>query len=104
MSHAAHAAELVVVLDFALVAALPRVFFRAGSFNPRWCLTAMPFALAGGAVLAAWLGLWESNPPGGAGAWLPYLGVGLAMASVHLVGQAVGANRVPLSLWHQDDD
>jgi protein-S-isoprenylcysteine O-methyltransferase Ste14 len=98
---AVHAAELVVILDFALVAALPRIFFRAGSFNARWLLTATPFALAAGAVLGAWLGVWSPEAPWG---WLPYLGVGLALVSVHLVGLAVGANRVPLCLWHQDDD
>lgn len=93
-----HAAHLVVLLDFAVIAALPRFFFRPGTFNPRWCLTATPFALAAAATGASW---WDGHSPSG---WLPYLGTALGATSLYLIGFAVGANRVALALWHQDDD
>jgi protein-S-isoprenylcysteine O-methyltransferase Ste14 len=99
-----HAAHLVVLLDFCAVASLPRVFFRPGTFNARWCLTATPFALAALAVLAAWLGV--VDPWGGDDGFavLTYLGAVLSAASLYLIGFTMGANRVPLALWHQDDD
>jgi len=95
---------LLVILNMSVIGLLPFTFFRRGAFNPRWLVTSAPIAVAGWAVLAAWVGVltpwWGSaSPPG-------VLAVGVALAAVSLltIGLAVGANRVPLALWHQDED
>lgn len=96
------AAYLLVLLNFGLIGALPRIFFRRGTFNLRWLATATPFGLAAGGVLAAWLDAIE--PWGDDSRGLAYAGVGLSALSVYLIGFTMGAHRIPLALWHQDDD
>jgi protein-S-isoprenylcysteine O-methyltransferase Ste14 len=104
MSTETSAHYLLVVANFCLIGALPRIFFKRGRLNGRWFLTASPFALAAGGVVAAWLGIVHPWIGGARGEALALAGVGLSAASIHLIGFTMGANRIPLSLWHQDDD
>jgi protein-S-isoprenylcysteine O-methyltransferase Ste14 len=99
-----HAAHLLVFLNFCLVGALPRIFFKRGILNARWFLTASPFALAAGAVVASWFDVVEPWGGDDGARQLASAGVALSAASLYLIGFTMGANRIPLALWHQDDD
>jgi protein-S-isoprenylcysteine O-methyltransferase Ste14 len=96
------AAYLLVLLNFALIGALPRIFFRRGTFNLRWFATASPFGVAAAGVLATWLDAIE--PWGDDTRGLTYAAVVLSVLSVYLIGFTMGVHRIPLALWHQDDD
>lgn len=95
---------IIVFANLVFIGLLPFLFFRRdGSFNVRWWLTGLPFfmsaaAIAGGRyqLLAQWQRL--PDTPFSAAAAL------LVLASVTLIGWTVGSHRVPLALWHQDND
>ena len=94
------------LLALALVAALPRVFFRPGRLNPRWWLTAAPFLLASLALLAGLIG-WATPllSPGGTPSTLTgWAALALAMGGAALIAFTLGSHRAPVSLWHQEDD
>jgi protein-S-isoprenylcysteine O-methyltransferase Ste14 len=96
------AAYLLVLLNFLLIGALPRIFFKRGTLNIRWFATATPFALAAAGVLAVWLDAIEPWGHGNRG--LVFVGVVLDALSIYLIGFTMGSHRIPLALWHQDDD
>ena len=96
-----HLEHAIVLLNFAYIGLLPRIFFKkGGKLNGNWCLTAAPFALAVTSVLAAASGAVSSPGPDSYGA---YLSGFLSLMSVSLISFAIGSNRIPLSLWHQND-
>ena len=86
---------------FALLGSLPFVFFRRGSLTRGWWLTATPFFLDAAVLLAA-LARVVTHVIGTA--ILAWLAVPLAASAMALTGSAVGANRVPLAMWHQEND
>jgi protein-S-isoprenylcysteine O-methyltransferase Ste14 len=93
---------LLVLLDFATIGLLPKLFFRKGRFNAKWMLTASPYAgastfviLAVAGVIHPWFGH-QSVLAGGA--------VVASAASLSLIWLTVGTHRIPLALWHQADD
>ena len=89
-------ALLLLLVNFAYIAVLPRVFFRRdGRFCPMWWVTAAPFFACGTFLLVA------SAAPGPA---LELGAVPLSAASIALISLTLGANRVPLALWHQAND
>ena len=91
---------LLCLLNFALIGALPRVFFRPGTLNRSWWLTALPlFAMA--IVLLVRLVMGAAS---GAVVMSWPAAVVLAAASIALIGVTIGVHRVPLALWHQTDD
>jgi protein-S-isoprenylcysteine O-methyltransferase Ste14 len=95
---------LLILLNFAAIGALPRMFFRDGRLGPMWWATALPFFVCPVFLLLARLSGFEPlTPPG----WAPVLAlaaVPVAVASVALICLTVGTHRTPLALWHQDDD
>lgn len=101
-------ALLLVCLDFALIGALPRIFFRRdGRFNARWWLTAGPLFAAPALLLAARLGAAFATPwplPPRAGAAGALLATVLATASIGLISMTLGTHRIPIALWHQEND
>jgi protein-S-isoprenylcysteine O-methyltransferase Ste14 len=93
---------LLVLLDFATIGMLPKLFFRRGQFNARWMLTASPYAgssvfviLALAGVVHPWFGHREA---------LSMVAVVASAASLSLIWLTVGTHRIPLALWHQVDD
>jgi protein-S-isoprenylcysteine O-methyltransferase Ste14 len=99
------AALLLVVLDFLLIILLPRIFFRKdGTFNLRWWSTALPMGLCPVfLVVARAAGIAPGVPDG----WLRYTGLGAVVCtfvSVALIALTLGSHRVPIALWHQEDD
>jgi protein-S-isoprenylcysteine O-methyltransferase Ste14 len=99
-------ALLLALANLTLIGALPRIFFRRGTFNVRWWATASPFFVAAGLIVAALAGGIEPTVvPGSALAdAAAALAVLCCAVSIALIGFTVGAHRVPLALWHQDDD
>lgn len=96
---------ILCLFGFALMGALPVVFFRRGRFNGNWLLTAAPFFVAGISVVAGLAGGLT------AAAIAPWLAVVLQSAAVvvlasgiALLGCTVGSHREPLALWHQEED
>ena len=91
---------VVLLLNFAFIGVLPRVFFRSsGRFNLMWWLTAAPFVLS---VLFLALTFWDvmdhrffENTP------LEVASVSFAVASISLIAFTLGTHRAPISLWHQ---
>jgi protein-S-isoprenylcysteine O-methyltransferase Ste14 len=96
---------LLILLNFALIGLLPKVFFRRDSvLNVRWWATAIPFWIVPVFLVAApATGLAGWAPPG----WdepLNLAAVVLSACSVALTSFTVGTHRIPISLWHQNDD
>ncbi len=97
---------LVVILNFALIGALPRVFFRQGGrLNARWWAVAWPFFLCP-ATLLAFAFSWLPAPD-----WVGHLFAGQellallpALGSIGLICFTLGTHRIPIALWHQEDD
>jgi len=96
-----HLQHAIVLLNFAYIGILPRIFFKkGGKLNGNWWLTAAPFALAVASLLSACTG-WYASPP--SDSYAAYISGCLSLMSVSLISFAIGSNRIPLSLWHQND-
>jgi protein-S-isoprenylcysteine O-methyltransferase Ste14 len=97
---------LLALLDLAFVALLPKIFFRSGQFNLRWLMTAAPFIVDIAVLALALLGVTrvqlELQPSARLAAEL--CAVPLCAGSIALIALTIGVHRVPLALWHQDDD
>src|SRR6266702_3061832 len=96
---------LLVVLNFALIGALPRIFFqRDGSLNARWWATALPFGVVPLFLIAAYV---ANLAPLAPRSWLAansLAAVVLSVASIALIFLTLGTHRIPIALWHQDSD
>lgn len=98
---------LLFLLNFIFIGALPIFFFRRdGRFNGMWYLTAAPFFLCSLVLLAAFPGWVSPWAPYGtaAGRILETVSVLFSVASIGLLFVTVGIHRIPLSLWHQEND
>lgn len=92
---------LLLLCNFIAIGLLPVFFFkRDGEYNLRWAITAAPFFVAPVALL---LGKLE--------VLLPIFNFGTQLfavpttiLSISLMAMTVGSHRVPLALWHQDND
>lgn len=97
-------AVVAVLVAFAGIGVLPRIFFRKdGMLNLRWWLTASPFFLSAGSVALGFAGVvpvLESDVRPA----LSVVATVLAMASLALITFTLGTHRIPLALWHQDND
>jgi protein-S-isoprenylcysteine O-methyltransferase Ste14 len=98
----------LLVLNFFITGILPKIFFRAdGKFNLKWCLTAAPFGIQPAFVALGYFGVWEPlvsiQDPSWAKAQI-CAAVTLSCLSIFLIGFTMGTNRVPLALWHQEND
>lgn len=95
---------ILVLSNFVAIGLLPIVFFRRdGSFNLRWFATAAPFFVVPALLLLARFGLLES--------WsaidIEIRWAAAALCSIGSIGVLAGtlhSHRVPLALWHQDND
>jgi protein-S-isoprenylcysteine O-methyltransferase Ste14 len=94
----------IVLANLIFIGLLPFLFFRRdGSFNFRWWLTGMPFFLSASAVTAGRLQM-VTRWPGLPEMPLSTLAVIIALGSMAMMGWTVGSHRVPLALWHQEND
>lgn len=93
-------------LAHAAIGALPRFFFKQGKLNVLWWMTAGPF-IANGVILV--LTVAEVLPTvvpisSALGLALAVASVPFAVAAIALLFFALGTHRIPIALWHQDDD
>jgi protein-S-isoprenylcysteine O-methyltransferase Ste14 len=96
---------VLVVGNYIAVTALPRVFFKRGTFNLAWWLTALPFVCSQAFLLAAYFAHWRSwAGTGTAVTVLSSVASVLVLGSIALMFFTLGTHRVPLALWHQEDD
>jgi protein-S-isoprenylcysteine O-methyltransferase Ste14 len=97
---------LLLLIDLGLIGLLPRLFFRRGKLGLSWWLTASPFFVATGIVLAAAVGLIEPRAPEHAQlrTALELAATILSAVSIALIAMTIGTHRRSISLWHQRDD
>ena len=101
------AALLLALLDQSFVAALPWIFFRRdGKLNARWFATALPYMVSIVLLAAAIGGFVEAWKPPSEGLRLAMVSasVVLCAGSIALMAFTLGTHRIPIALWHQDDD
>lgn len=101
------ASLLLALLDLCFVALLPWIFFRRdGKKNARWFATAAPYMLGIVLVACALLGRIEAWKPASeaTAAAMELLSVLLCAGSIALMAFTLGTHRIPIALWHQDND
>jgi protein-S-isoprenylcysteine O-methyltransferase Ste14 len=101
------ASLLLALLDQIFVAALPWIFFRAdGKKNARWLATAAPYMFSIVLLVAALFGAidaWKPVRPELAIA-MEASSVVLCAGSIALIAYTLGTHRIPIALWHQEND
>jgi steroid 5-alpha reductase family enzyme len=105
-------AYFLALLGYGVMYALPYLFFQRkgglGRFNLRWWLTASPFAAGPIALALDWAGRLPTHqlaaPTSDLAYALDLAAVPLLAASIALVAATVATHKVPLALWHQDQD
>ncbi len=98
---------VLVLCNFVAIGLLPILFFRRdGEINLRWLATGAPFFVVLVTLLLGQLGLLDAayHAQGQVLIAMQLVAVLLSIVSVALIAMTVGAHRVPLALWHQDDD
>lgn len=96
---------LLAAMNLGLIGLLPHIFFdRSGRRNAMWWATAAPFFAAGAVLVLCFAGVWQPWYLGAGAALHETVAVPFAGASVALIAYTIGTHRVPLALWHQDDD
>jgi protein-S-isoprenylcysteine O-methyltransferase Ste14 len=98
-------ALLLILLDFGVIAVLPRIFFRKdGRFHAMWWLTALPFCACPAFLLVALATDLGPLVPDNWTETLQTISVPFGAASIALIFMTLGTHRIPLALWHQDND
>jgi protein-S-isoprenylcysteine O-methyltransferase Ste14 len=98
---------LLILLNFAMIGLLPRLHFRQdGRLNGRWWLTAAPLLLSPSILVLHALGIWFPGLSLGSlpAPWDGILCVPFQVLSIAGIAMTIGCHRIPLSLWHQDND
>jgi protein-S-isoprenylcysteine O-methyltransferase Ste14 len=99
-------AVVACLLGFVEISCLPLFFLvkSDGRLNSRWWLTAAPFFVTEGLLIA---GLTGGIRPESPQTWSTGLGIVAsvaAAASIALMSATWGTHRIKLALWHQDND
>jgi protein-S-isoprenylcysteine O-methyltransferase Ste14 len=96
---------LLHLLNFLFVGLLPVLFFRRdGRLGAMWWLTALPFFLCPALIV---VGMVTDATALGPAAWdkaRELASVAVAVASIGLLFLTLGTHRIPLALWHQEND
>lgn len=101
------AAVILLVFNFLYIGATPAFFFRKdGNFNLMWFITGLPLFLWPVAVFGLYWGYLNPALDLNQDAYqvMATIGVILNCASVALISLTLGTHRIPLALWHQDND
>ncbi len=100
-------ALMIALLEFIVIGALPKIFFRKdGRYNLMWLMTGAPYLVTAVALLATYLGhlaCWI-DLGSEASAIMQAAGALLCMIGFALMCVTINSHRVPLALWHQDND
>jgi protein-S-isoprenylcysteine O-methyltransferase Ste14 len=101
------ASLLLALVDQIFIALLPWIFFRGdGKLNARWFLTAVPYMVCIvvlGAALFRAIDPWIPKAPE-LGIAMELVSVVLCAGSIALIAFTLGTHRVPIALWHQEND
>ena len=100
---------LIAILNIIFVTLLPRIFFRQdGTWNLKWLLTAAPYAVNPIFLLlnTEEIAIWEPVVFGFTKERLilETAGIPFFALSIALIGFTIGIHRVPIALWHQEND
>ncbi len=98
---------ILLCLNFIYVALLPVVFFKKeGGLNFKWFLTALPFGICPLSLIASYYGylprMTGINTP-----WSNFSDVTpvvLTTVSMGLISYTLGTHKIPIALWHQEND
>ena len=94
-----------LVMVFLYITILPRIFFRAdGKFNLMWWVTGFPLGLSPLAVILQSKGLIPEGLFLPSSEYQEAIGAVVCVISCCLISFTVGTHRIPLSLWHQEND
>jgi protein-S-isoprenylcysteine O-methyltransferase Ste14 len=98
---------LLLLISFMYASLLPVIFFkRDGKFNYMWWLTAFPFILCPLFVLSSLTGrvptLLDNDPA--LLSLLSIVSVPFFAASIALISYTLGTHKIPIALWHQQND
>ena len=95
----------LAAVNLGFIGLLPHIFFDTrGRKNAMWWATAAPFFVAGGVLVLCFAGVWQPWYLPAGEVIHEVLAVPFACASIALIAYTIGTHRVPLALWHQDDD
>lgn len=98
---------LLLCLNFIYVALLPVIFFRKeGGLNWKWLATALPFGICPLSLIASYYGVLPrltglGSPWGSFSDTVPVL---VSAASIGLISYTLGTHKIPIALWHQEND
>lgn len=96
---------LLYLLNFIFVGLLPKIFFKKdGRFNLMWWLTAAPFLICTLSLIASYAGYISPVIPPTWIRWLEVASVPVSAASIGLLFFTLGTHRIPIALWHQNND
>ncbi|WNC67506.1 isoprenylcysteine carboxylmethyltransferase family protein [Thalassotalea nanhaiensis] len=97
----------LVMSNFALIASLPLIIFRRdGSFNLKWCCTALPFLVVVVVLILGFVGMLTSlKYPSQLWFELAQICAALfSIASIGLIASTIHAHEFKPALWHQVND
>jgi len=99
-------AFILLCINFLFIAMLPVIFFNKGSGNKMWFLTGGSFFISPIFFIGIYAGLLQPLPiVNQPYYWIaPVIGTVLSVVSIGLMALTIGTHRIPLALWHQDDD
>lgn len=99
-------AVAVSLLGFVEISCLPLFFLvkSDGRLNLRWWLTAAPFFVTEGLLIAALAGGIRPETPKSWSTGLGIVASVAAVAGIALLSAAWGTHRTKLALWHQNND
>jgi protein-S-isoprenylcysteine O-methyltransferase Ste14 len=98
---------LLYLLNLMLIGLLPRVFFKKdGRFNLMWWLTAAPFVLCTCFLILSFVGYLSraSGDESTLASMLELVSVPFSVTSIALIFFTLGTHRIPIALWHQEND
>ncbi len=98
---------LLLMCNFIAIGLLPILFFRRdGQINLRWLATGVPFFVAPAAMILGQTGMLEAflQPQGETVTGMQVGAVLMSITSIALIAMTVGTHRIPLALWHQNND
>lgn len=97
----------LLMCDFIAIGLLPILFFRRdGQINLRWLATGVPFFIVPAALLLGQMGMFDPlyHAHGQLLIATQLAAVLISVISIALIAITVGSHRIPLALWHQDND
>jgi protein-S-isoprenylcysteine O-methyltransferase Ste14 len=95
----------ILLLNFCLIILLPKIFFRRdGKFNLMWWITGLPIGLSPFAVLLQHQGLMPAQISLPSSEINEVVAVVIHVLSFSLMTFTLGTHRIPLALWHQNND